>query len=164
MKHWNAESHLAQVQGSGRRDREPGVGAGTLVAGTGPRRMSGEWRVVGTGPAMSKAEVAAVSPGAGRATESRWRGWRCLGSPCWYLAPLAPWHQRPQGPKSWAPFQCPDGYGFIDRNDSQEDVLVPQTAIKRNNPKKFPRGAVLAMGGLWSVESRKERRVQKLLM
>lgn len=31
-----------------------------------------------------------------------------------------------------------NGYGFINRNDSKEDVFVYQTAIKNNNPGRRP--------------------------
>nr|XP_034348971.1 Y-box-binding protein 3-like [Arvicanthis niloticus]XP_034348972.1 Y-box-binding protein 3-like [Arvicanthis niloticus]XP_034348973.1 Y-box-binding protein 3-like [Arvicanthis niloticus] len=36
-------------------------------------------------------------------------------------------------------FNIRNGYGFINRNDTKEDVFIHQTAIKKNNPRKYLR-------------------------
>ncbi|XP_029609493.1 Y-box-binding protein 2-A isoform X2 [Salmo trutta] len=60
--------------------------------------------------------------------------------------PSAPVEEQPQrkiiatavqGTVKW--FNVRNGYGFINRNDTKEDVFVHQTAIKKNNPRKFLR-------------------------
>ncbi|CAO2623696.1 Y-box-binding protein 1 [Lemmus lemmus] len=45
-------------------------------------------------------------------------------------------------------FNIKDRYGFINRNDTKEDIFVHQTAIKKNNPKKY----LCSVGDRESVE------------
>uniref|UniRef100_A0A2K6U9U6 Y-box binding protein 3 n=1 Tax=Saimiri boliviensis boliviensis TaxID=39432 RepID=A0A2K6U9U6_SAIBB len=64
----------------------------------------------------------------------------CRGFPWWKMPAFGEEKTgatKVLGTVKW--FNVRNGYGFINRNDTKEDVFVHQTAIKKNNPRKYLR-------------------------
>ena len=64
-------------------------------------------------------------------------------------------------------FNVRNGYGFFNRNDTKEDVLVHQTAIKKNTPRKYLRsagdGEPMELDAVEGEEMRRQQTLQALV-
>ncbi|NP_990737.2 Y-box-binding protein 3 [Gallus gallus] len=92
----------------------PDVKPKSPVSGAAPGASGGE-----VAPAASGSAAATTAAAAAGETEKKVLATKVLGTVKW--------------------FNVRNGYGFINRNDTKEDVFVHQTAIKKNNPRKYLR-------------------------